>query len=125
MHKHNKYSKGRDRVKKINNRRKNQKYRDTERSLNSQKSKIEEEFESKIVVLNKKIKILENDAFQYREKIKNLDSQLTQKKIIVLSNNNQKVINNTNEPNDDNNEKNIISSLNGIFLYIYIRKTGI
>ena len=79
--------------------------------------------------MNKKIKILEIEIVQYRDKIKNLEAQLNNKKFSGLPNknhiNSHKINVNMNEGNDisknlneDNNEKNYMSVINGIFFFM-------
>jgi|LauGreDrversion4_2_1035121.scaffolds.fasta_scaffold1093035_1 hypothetical protein len=86
---------------------------------------MEEEYESKIIVLNKKIKSLEGELTQYREKVKNLDTQLTLRK---MNNKNTttsvKVDGNVNKLNEGENEGNEVNGLKG-FLDLNFRKTRV
>lgn len=68
-------------------------------------------------MLNKKIKSLEAEIIQYREKVKNLDTQLTLKKITNKNNTNSiKTEGNSNKLNEPENEGAEVNVLKGLYL---------
>ena len=119
-------------------RRKSQKCKDVERQQLAYKNKLDEENESKINVLNKKIKNLEFDLTQFKEKARALDAQVNKFKMMQINTPNHKKgnqqevnsnveINNTNPNNSEKNEekeKEILSLKGNLNVKIY-RKTRI